>query len=327
MNTTDIVIASKRCKVHTFYLFLPNTGMKLFHLYESPKTDVVYPVSDASNYHYSPFGGSVLMWMTPQHFIDLAPSGGPAEEWEKDPYVHKLAQHILDGFPLDAPELGGDNGHDGRHRAHAAKIAGVKKLPVYVEPDMVTVFDEGNGWNNALISDIDDGLYESANDIGFVNTSRGYHHGQTDLTLYAKIDDKYVGKIDYSVYEGEPQIQMIKVDPNYTRRGIGTDLLYHLQTLYPDQEIQWGSLTSGGAALRKKINFVTKPSEYANDFADLEQQKSSLKRLEKIIKDNWDDMAKRGEYMNQYYDLEHEVDAMQYDLQDKSPTKELMIRG
>ena len=135
--------------------------MRFSQIYET--SPIEYPVSDDSNYHYRPFYGSVLMWMTPQHFISLAPSGGPVSEWENDPYVDALAQHIIDQFPLDALELGGDiqGGHDGRHRAWAAVKAGVTRVPVYVEPDMAPHFDEANGWNDDLIQAVENGNHDS----------------------------------------------------------------------------------------------------------------------------------------------------------------------
>ena len=124
--------------------------------------DTDYPMAVGDDRHYSPFSGSVLMWMTPKHFIELAPSGGDPDYWKESEYIQNLAQHIKDGFPIDALELGGGEGtsHDGRHRAHASVMAGARRVPVYVEPQMIPLYDEGFGWNDEVISDVEDGKYD-----------------------------------------------------------------------------------------------------------------------------------------------------------------------
>lgn len=173
-------------------------------------------------------------------------------------------------------------------------------------------------------------LYETDDSvIEFTNTSRDYHHGQHDLTLWATVDGKRVGKIDYSVYEDDPQIQMIEVNPSARRMGVGTKLLYELQKGYPDKEIDWGSLTTDGVELRNRINFVKQPSESIDEFNNLHQLQAQAKKYESFVATNWinggpqTDKVKSA--MEQCYDLEHDINAIEYHLYGKSPYIHIMI--
>ena len=87
------------------------------------------------------------------------------------------------------------------------------------------------------------------------HTSRGYHHGQYDLAVVAYSGDEIAGWIDYSVYDGEASIQMIEVKPEYARRGLAKQMLLALQDKYPDQEIDWGSLTRDGSKLYQSMKW------------------------------------------------------------------------
>ena len=91
-------------------------------------------------------------------------------------------------------------------------------------------------------------LDETASPLTFKIESRGHHHGQSDMTLYAERDGQYVGHIDFVVYQGEVSIQMIKV-PEARRQGVGTRMVQALQARYPDREISWGGMTEDGYAL------------------------------------------------------------------------------
>lgn len=90
----------------------------------------------------------------------------------------------------------------------------------------------------------------------FKTEMRDFHHGQSDQTLVATRNGNSVGKIDYSVFEGVPSIQMIEVSEEFRRQGIATEMLKKLQSEFPDVEIDWGSLTEDGAKLYKSTKFV-----------------------------------------------------------------------
>jgi len=79
--------------------------------------------------------------------------------------------------------------------------------------------------------------------------NRGYHDNQSDNSIVAIVDGEVVGFLDYSEYRGEIHIQMIEVDKNFRRQGIGTALLKELDKEYPEVEIEYGMETPEGARL------------------------------------------------------------------------------
>jgi hypothetical protein len=83
--------------------------------------------------------------------------------------------------------------------------------------------------------------------LTFHDEHRNHHHGQSDQTLRAFVGDRCVGWIDYSVYQGEPSVQMIEVVDQ--RRGYGSALIRKLQSMFPDTEIDMGMLTDDGMKL------------------------------------------------------------------------------
>ena len=85
---------------------------------------------------------------------------------------------------------------------------------------------------------------------------RGTHHGQSDFTLTLHKGEACVGHLDYSVYGGVPAIQYLAVEHPHRRKGYGTRLVCALQADFPRQEIEWGSLTADGAALRNALSLV-----------------------------------------------------------------------
>jgi hypothetical protein len=101
------------------------------------------PTQGDTRYHHHRVGDdAVMVWMDPKVFLKQAPSMGGGYDPEKDEMVQHWAEWLRDGRPLDGLELGGDSGHDGRHRAWGAILAGVDRVPVYVEPDMAEFYVE-----------------------------------------------------------------------------------------------------------------------------------------------------------------------------------------
>ena len=153
--------------------------------------------------------------------------------------------------------------------------------------------------------------------IVFRTETRGAHHGQSDLTLYAEDETgEYMGHLDYSEYNGEPAVQMIKVKPNFRRSGIGTFLLKKLQTLYPDTEIELGMSTPEGTALNKSLStvYVENP-EYTRLAARLEKLKAADKKLQQWIDKHEGPMVPRvGDAFNrisdEMYDIEQKLSRM-----------------
>lgn len=116
-----------------------------------------------------------------------------------------------------------------------------------------------------------------------------HHSGQTDVTLSALMGGQRVGKINFAVFQNEPSIQMVAVDPEYRRQGIATAMIKKLQKEFPDTEINWGSMTDDGSALRKslKTNVKTDPVVQAK----LERLKS-LKAKEEAFQARWGELER-----------------------------------
>lgn len=97
-------------------------------------------------------------------------------------------------------------------------------------------------------------------------------------------DGKIVGCISYSVYKGQPSIQMIKVADDEKRKGYGTKLIKQLQKEYPDQEINFGWMTDEGSALYKSLpkNIETN-KEYQNIEQKLDKSNKRLKKYSDIL--------------------------------------------
>lgn len=123
----------------------------------------------------------------------------------------------------------------------------------------------------------------AAEEIKFTHEMRGYHHGQSDMRLVASLDGKTVGTLDYVVYDDEPSISYIHVDPDYRRRGIGTKLLKSLQREYPETPIKSSGLTPDGAALRRSIPMLRSPVKEKTVLREeLAKIQSKLKEYEKL---------------------------------------------
>jgi hypothetical protein len=103
------------------------------------------PTQGDQRYHHHRIGDdAVMVWMDPKVFLKQAPSMGSGYDPHKDEMVQHWAEWLRAGRPLDGLELGGENGHDGRHRAWGAILAGVDLVPVYVEPDMAEFYLEND---------------------------------------------------------------------------------------------------------------------------------------------------------------------------------------
>lgn len=166
--------------------------------------------------------------------------------------------------------------------------------------------------------------------LTFSDESRGYHHGQSDMTLTAFQDSKYVGSIDYSIYHGEISIQMIHTNPEMTRQGIATQMLHQLQALNPDTELDFGLLTDSGSKLYHTLKFKTIPNpdteEIFSKVKSLEDEKESLKREQKSLTQD------SNEYWNietKIDDIDWELDNLRFEIQrDKlKPYKKILTKG
>ena len=92
-------------------------------------------------------------------------------------------------------------------------------------------------------------LVASVSGLKLEHRNRGYHDNQSDNSIVAIVDGEVAGFLDYSEYRGEIHVQMIEVDKNFRRQGIGTALLKELDKEYPEVEIEYGMETADGARL------------------------------------------------------------------------------
>jgi hypothetical protein len=94
-----------------------------------------YPLATGDAVHYAAPFGFTQVWMTPDWFLLHTPPLYLPDE-ESDHYIQHFVERIRQGLPLDPPWWSLDD-HDGRHRATAAKIAGVTRLPVMVPEELI----------------------------------------------------------------------------------------------------------------------------------------------------------------------------------------------
>lgn len=133
---------------------------------------------------------------------------------------------------------------------HALKVAG----------QMHAIYPDGRGVivlaGNLTFPDETKRNSAAGRDMTFSEDCIGAHHGQLDLVLYARLDDKLVGSIEHVRFNDKIYISMIFVDPYYRRRGIATALWAELERLNPGRPIVIGNKTDDGMkffrALKKK---------------------------------------------------------------------------
>lgn len=164
--------------------------------------------------------------------------------------------------------------------------------------------------------------------------ARGFYSGQQDLTLSITVDKKVVGYVDYSVFEGDVHIQMIKVLPEYRRQGLGREMLRMLQKEYPDTEINVGSTTEDGAKLVAAMNTRDIPNgDIAAKQAELQQVRNDIEALkqrhddlmDRVDDPDFDTLRKQfidevGDSWSELYDREYQL--MQ-EIGDQAPTKRI----
>ncbi len=129
-------------------------------------------------------------------------------------------------------------------------------------------------------------------DITFRDEVTGHHSGQTNLNLYAIIDGKIAGTLEYVKFNDVPSISMIKVKPAYQRMGIGKALVLNLQKEFPDTEIEWGMTTPEGTALKDSLK----------DELYVDMSKAELKKKYDAL------IAERGRYQKKMDDLYRQFD-------------------
>ena len=81
-----------------------------------------------------------------------------------------------------------------------------------------------------------------------------YHDGQHDLLLVAKaMISAVLGRLSYSEFQGKAYINLVEVEPQYRRQGVGRELVEHLYRKYGRKAVLWGWTTDEGRLLRAKL--------------------------------------------------------------------------
>lgn len=120
-------------------------------------------------------------------------------------------------------------------------------------------------------------LFEITSKITFRDENRNYHHGQADQTLRAYLGKKVIGYINYSIYQDEPHVQYIHIDPDMRRRGYGSAMVRQLQLMFPDVEIDMGGLTDDGSKL---LSAMPQRTLHSSEYKEKLDQLSALKAKE-----------------------------------------------
>ena len=123
----------------------------------------------------------------------------------------------------------------------------------------------------------------SISDKNIKDVSTGYASGETYFTMSYEQDGKIVGTLEYGEYDGEPNVKMIEVEPEYRRKGIATKLLQELQKKYPDAEIDFGMTTDDGTKLLDSITYDVTDEAVVADRQKLKDLQAELDELQEKL--------------------------------------------
>lgn len=129
--------------------------------------------------------------------------------------------------------------------------------------------------------------YVKGQPLRFREESRGTHGSEHYLTLSALDGPTVVGKVDYSVYQDDVSIEMIRTNDDEKRKGVATELAKELQRVYPNHEIIWGTTTGEGHQFLKALprTFV-RNEKYDELEGRLKALQKRLAQLQKVY-DDW----------------------------------------
>ena len=161
---------------------------------------------------------------------------------------------------------------------------------------------------------------EQTNNI--TEEATGSASGETYFTMSYKQDGKVVGTLQYGEYNGEPNVKMVEVDPEYRRQGIGTKLLQELQKKYPDVEIDFGMQTPDGSKLIENSTYTVENKEVTDKLARIEEIKQKLAKYDEGYNKYFEnDLEIPENYAADYNDLSDEMDRLTEETRGKKPTK------
>ena len=145
--------------------------------------------------------------------------------------------------------------------------------------------------------------------------------------MTATIEDNIVATLEFSEYNDEPYVNMIKVNEKYRRKGIGTKLLKQLQEMFPNNEIHMGMETEEGAKLIESLPKKFIPNERYNELSSQRNQlKNRMEELQNFLDTATPDtqrkeMLSKGEEWNQINDKLWDIEK---ELEDLKPGKTIL---
>lgn len=139
------------------------------------------------------------------------------------------------------------------------------------------------------------------------NNHISYNYGQHDFRLSYYDGDKEIGYINYSEFNNIPYIKMIEVYDGNKRKGIARQLVLYLQQLYPEKEIEIGTLTTDGENLFNNIPSKKVKTKFYKYF---EVYDKIIKNIE-YLDENFEKLSKDKENLidkyNKLNDLEYKL--------------------
>ena len=168
----------------------------------------------------------------------------------------------------------------------------------------------------------------SLSDKNIKDISTDYAYGEYLYTMAYTQDGKVVGTLKYGEYDGEPNVKMIEVAPEYRRKGIATKLLQELQNKYPDVEIDFGMSTPDGTKLLDAITYDVTDNAIVEDRQKLKDLQTELNELQEKLDVLYDtdnlteaqdkELQELGDRWQEVYET---ISKLEKDLRGKKATK------
>jgi len=130
---------------------------------------------------------------------------------------------------------------------------GKKKALERFYKDLEFVPNKGRNIDYQLSSPFGSTMYWKPHPLKFENMHMDHHNEQDDYILVARDNSQPVGAIEYSVFNDQVYINMIRVVPNRRRQGIASRLYKKLEEYNSGLQINWGNSTNEGHDLYKSI--------------------------------------------------------------------------